>query len=89
MTEAEAVIEEFTRMLRQVTGDGAKKRAAGTKPPWWRDESHLPAVFSHLNKWYHGERVDADSGQHPLVHAAWRLLAIAYQETSGRIPPGS
>lgn len=74
-------------MLRGPTGDGSKKRRAGAKPPWWRDDSHEAAIFSHLNKWKHGEKRDPDSGQHPLVHMAWRALAIAYQETHGLVNP--
>jgi len=86
-TEQTVVLQVFTEMLRAATGDGGRKRAAGTKPPWWRDVSHEPAIFSHLNKWKHGERVDHDSGVHPLVHLAWRALAVAYQETRGMVDP--
>ena len=68
-------------MLRSATADGGRKRSAGLKPSWKIDESHEAAIFSHLNKWKHGEQIDPDSGQHPLVHLAWRALAIAYQET--------
>lgn len=82
MEQAE-VLREFGKMLAQTSRDGGAKRRAGTKPSWKVDPSHLPAVFSHINKWFHGERSDADSGQHPFVHAAWRLLAIAWQETHG------
>lgn len=71
----------FAAMLHEATKDGGNKRRSGEKVDWKVDPGHLPAVFSHLNKWYHGEMVDVDSGQHPFVHAAWRLLAIAYQET--------
>lgn len=85
--ERELVIEEFTKLLWLATGDGSKKRQAGEKPPWWRDESHEAAIFSHLNKWKHGEMKDKDSGAHPLVHLAWRALAIAYQETYGKVNP--
>lgn len=85
--ERELVMEEFTRMLLAATGDGSRKRQAGLKPPWWRDPSHEAAVFSHLNKWKHGEKEDPDSGVHPLVHLAWRALAIAYQETVGQVDP--
>jgi len=67
-------------MLRSATSDGGKKRATGAKVSWKVDPDHLPAVFSHLNKYFHGEKVDPDSGSHPFVHAAWRLLAIAWQE---------
>lgn len=75
------IIARFTAELTKVTGDGSRKRKAGTKPPWYEDDSHEGAVFSHLTKWKRGELVDPDSGCHPLVHAAWRLLAIALIET--------
>lgn len=71
--------------LRKPTGDGASKRSRSEKPPWHIDPSHEGAVFSHITKWKRGETVDPDSGAHPLVHAAWRLLAIACQE-SGNVP---
>jgi hypothetical protein len=71
----------FSDMLHEATKDGGNKRRAGEKVDWKVDKTHEPAIFSHLNKWKHGELVDADSGQHPLVHLAWRALAIAYQET--------
>jgi hypothetical protein len=83
------VLTLFSNMLAKVTGDGSKKRQAGLKPPWWRDKSHEAAIFSHLNKWKHGEKADPDSGAHPLVHLAWRALAIAYQETQGQVDPGA
>lgn len=85
--EQDVVLETFTKMLREVTKDGGRKRAAGEKPPWWEDQSHEAAIFSHLNKWKHGEKVDKDSGVHPFVHLAWRALAIAYQETYGKVDP--
>lgn len=75
------VLGRFTRELAKATGDGSKKRQAGEKPPWYEDESHEAAIFSHLKKWKAGELVDPDSGAHPLVHLAWRALAIACQET--------
>lgn len=85
--EREDVLERFTRKLSGATGDGSKKRQAGTKPPWYEDDSHEAAIFSHLNKWKHGECIDAHSGEHTLVHLAWRALAIACQET-GDYPRG-
>lgn len=85
--EQEAVMAVFARMLRSVTVDGGRKRAAGVKPPWYTDTTHEAAMFSHLNRWKHGEKTDPDSGVHPLVHLAWRSLAIAYQETEGCIDP--
>ena len=84
-TEQGDLLERFMEELRKPTGDGAKKRKKGTKPPWYIDQSHEGAVFSHITKWKRGELVDPDSGAHPLVHAAWRLLAIACQET-GNVP---
>lgn len=86
-TEQDIIIEEFVKLLRSATKDGGAKRARGEKPPWWKDGSHEAAMFSHLNKWKHDERVDKDSGAHPLVHLAWRALAIAYQETHGQVDP--
>jgi uncharacterized HAD superfamily protein len=79
------VLARFQEELSKATGDGSKKRKAGEKPPWYRDNSHEGAIFSHITKWKRGEKVDPDSGAHPLVHAAWRCLAIACQE-SGNIP---
>ena len=80
-TEQEVVMAAFAALLRSVTQDGGRKRAAGVKPPWYRDTSHEAAIFSHLNRWKHGEKVDPDSGVHPLVHLAWRALAIAAVES--------
>lgn len=86
MTPEQAeVLGLFHEMLRSVTADGAKKRAAGLKPSWKVDTSHMAAIFSHLNKHAHGERVDPDSGAHPFVHLAWRALAVAWQETNDTV----
>lgn len=71
----------FARLLRECTKDGGVKRAAGEKVSWKVDGTHEAALFSHLNKWKHGELKDDSSGAHPLVHLAWRALAIAWQET--------
>lgn len=86
-SEQDVLLHEFHKLLREVTKDGGRKRARGEKPPWWKDGAHEAAMFSHLNKWKHGERTDKDSGAHPLVHLAWRALAIAYQETHGQVEP--
>jgi hypothetical protein len=79
------VLARFTAELAKATGDGSKKRQAGEKPPWYEDDAHEGAMFSHLTKWKRGELVDPDSGGHPLVHLAWRALAIACRET-GNVP---
>jgi len=78
--ERQDVLNRFSEELAKATGDGSKKRQAGTKPPWYLDAAHEAAVYSHIAKWKRGETVDPDSGAHPLVHAAWRLLAIACSE---------
>jgi hypothetical protein len=77
----------FMVMLDGATKDGGRKRNSGAKQPWYIDETHEAAIFSHLNKWKHGEKADKDSGAHPLVHVAWRCLAIAYQEWYGKKAP--
>lgn len=71
----------FNTELAKATVDGSLKRQNGSKPPWYSDAAHEAAIFSHLAKWKRGELVDADSGGHPLVHVAWRALAIACTET--------
>ncbi len=88
MSEQEDVLARFMEELRKPTGDGAHKRSRNEKPPWYVDDSHMGAVFSHLTKYFRGETIDPDSGAHCLVHAGWRLLAIACVET-GNVPGGS
>jgi len=83
--ERQDVLDRFYSELWKATGDGSKKRQSGEKPPWYNDDSHEAAIFSHITKWKRGELVDPDSGAHPLVHAAWRCLAIACTET-GNVP---
>jgi len=85
MTEQEDVLARFMEELRKPTGDGAQKRSRREKPPWYEDDSHEAAIFSHITKWKRGEKIDPDSGAHPLVHAGWRCLAIALRE-SGNTP---
>ena len=84
--ERKKVLDQFTELLAQVTMDGSKKRQRGEKDPWWKD-GHENAMRRHLIRWALGELHDPDSGAHPLVHVAWRALAIAYQETYGMVEP--
>lgn len=86
--EQNEVIGTFVTLLEGPTGDGGAKRGAGLKPSWKIDQSHEGAFERHVARWREGELHDKDSGSHPLVHAAWRLLAIAYQElaAAGEIP---
>ena len=88
-SEQEVILQIFKNMLQEVTKDGGKKRAAGLKAPWWMDDQHEAGMFSHLGKWKQKVLVDKDSGAHPLVHLAWRALALAYQETYGKVDPES
>ena len=78
--ERQDILDRFLEELTKATGDGSKKRQSGEKPPWYLDDAHEGAIFSHLTKWKRGEELDPDSGAHPLVHVAWRCLAIACSE---------
>lgn len=78
--EPEEIIQIFSEMLRVVTGDGANKRRAGTKPSWKVDPGHPAAMYRHLTRWEQGVKADKDSGANHLVHVAWRALAIAAKE---------
>ena len=79
-SEQEAILRAFMKLLAKPTEDGGRKRVAKTKVPWTIDPGHEAALFSHLAKWKKGNLVDEDSGAHPLVHVAWRALALAHQE---------
>lgn len=85
-SEQAVVLQTFAKLLTTVSKDGGRKRAKGLKPPWWQDR-HADALYRHLSRWQEGEQTDLDSGAHPLVHAAWRALAIAYIERYGSTPP--
>lgn len=85
MHEVDDLLARFIEELRKPTGDGARKRKRGEKPPWYQDDSHHAAAMRHYARWLSGDTVDAESGASHLVHAAWRLLAIACRET-GNVP---
>jgi hypothetical protein len=74
------ILDVFAEMLSKPTRDGGRKRAAGTKIPLTEDPDHEDAMYRHLGRYERGEWVDEDSGAHPLVHVAWRALALAYQQ---------
>ena len=78
--EQAEVLEAFAGLLLAAGADGGRKRAAGVKVSWTIDREHRRGIYSHLGRWQEGERIDADSGAHPLVHVAWRALAVAWQE---------
>jgi hypothetical protein len=79
-TEQSEITDEFSKMLRLATGDGANKRQRGEKPLWKVDPSHEAAMYRHLDQWEGGELYSTDSGVHHLVSMAWRALAIAWRE---------
>jgi hypothetical protein len=79
-SEQDELLDIFRGLLEAVTKDGGRKREKGDKVSWKVDPGHEAGLFSHLSKWKKGELVDPDSGAHPLVHAAWRCLALAWQE---------
>ena len=80
VSEQEQLIVIFSKMLRQPTEDGGRKRAAGLKVSWKDDDTHEGAMYRHLARWAKGDTIDEDSGAHALVHVAWRALALAWQE---------
>lgn len=79
--EAKDFLVRCYEELKKPIADGQEKRSNGSKPPWYVDGDHEPAIFSHITKWKKGELVDPDSGAHPLVHCAVRCLMIALTET--------
>ena len=86
VSDAKAFEAWAASALRRPTADGAGKRAAGIKQVPWQDEPegvHILAAERHIARYWAGQSYDHDSGAHTLVHAAWRLLAVAYQEEHG------
>ena len=79
--EASQILTDFAKLLALPVSDGQRKRAKGTKPSWKVDPDHEAALWRHLGRWKAGEVIDPDSGAHPLTHAAFRCLALAWQET--------
>jgi len=82
--EQRELLFEFLNLLQSATKDGGKKRAAGLKPSWKIDAGHEAAFYRHLDQIEAGEYCSPDSGVPHKISAAWRLLAMAYQEKAGR-----
>lgn len=82
VAEATEILNTFVRLLAVPTADGQAKRRAG-KPNWKVDPDHEAALMRHLHRYGRGERVDPDSGANPLVHVAWRALALAARQEAG------
>jgi hypothetical protein len=78
--EREEVITEFVKLLMSATHDGSRKRQAGQKPSWKVDSSHIEAAYRHIGAVAAGKLWDKDSKAHHYIHAAWRLLAVAWQD---------
>ena len=77
--EQSYIMEAFVALLSGPTQDGGRKRELGTKVPWTEDTGHEEAMYRHLVRFESGETEDEDSGADPLVHVAWRALALAMQ----------
>jgi len=81
-SEQDEIEQEFIKLLRSATKDGASKRRKGEKVSWKYDPGHNAARRRHEARYeldHHGR--DSDSGSHHLVAVAWRALAQAWQET--------
>ena len=61
-TEQEEVLRIFGGMLAGPTGDGKKKREAGTKPLWKVDPGHEAAMYRHLDAWEGTEWINSAPG---------------------------
>lgn len=65
-------LDQVKRALAE--GD-AKHNGSGTRYDGGAAR-HLAGMFRHLARWIAGEKVDPDSGAHPLAHAIARLLIV-------------
>lgn len=43
----------------------------------------LGALLRHINAWHAGERIDPESGQSHMAHAAWNAMALVHYEQTG------
>lgn len=74
----EDIIADLVPLIRETLVDGQRKRP----PTYWKvDPGHPDSMHRHLHRYDMGEKVDADSGAHPLQHAGVRALMQAWQET--------
>lgn len=62
---------------KRVLEGGAKKYPSGVQDGRPASE-HVAAALRHIAKWLEGEKVDPDSGENPLAHAAARCM-LAYE----------
>lgn len=88
-SEQNEILGTFLDMLKGPTGDGGAKRGRGDKVSWKIDAGHWSAAMRHIDRYSKDDETeDKDSGVHPLIHAAWRLLAVAWQDDEdwGRHP---
>ena len=64
---------------------GATKHGDAERPDWQRPErgaqSHLDAATRHLAAIHRGELRDPETGELHAIHAALRLLMVAWHQT--------
>lgn len=73
-------------LIAQAFDDGASKYGAFN----WRSNAVLASVYHdackrHLDQWFHGHRMAADSGVHHLAHAVACLLIVLDAEQQGML----
>lgn len=78
--EERDVLELFAQALLIPTRDGRGKRESGKKVNWKVDPTHKAAAERHRDRYWSGERYDADHDGHAGTAIAWRWLAVALQE---------
>lgn len=44
------------------------------------DSRYYSALLRHLFAWRSGEKLDPESGEHHLAHAAWNVLALLWHD---------
>lgn len=46
------------------------------------ESEHYSSLMRHISSWFQGDKLDAESGQSHLAHAACRLICLMYIEFS-------
>lgn len=73
--------------IAAVYGMGERKYPSGEDGPNWERgfpySWALSAAQRHIERFRAGEKLDPESGLHPLAHAAWHLLALITFEARG------
>jgi hypothetical protein len=84
--EQQDILERFVAGLVAPTGDGRRKREAGVKPHWRReDTSHFEHLLNHLGRLIEDpDELDPDSGVSGWWHLSWRAAALGVQADDRR-----